>query len=588
MKLKTNMAAMTTTTVVRAPESPSLTNKNNLDRQPLTMMDMLNGAAGLNWGYFFNSELDASALRASLSRTLASFPELAGRVVRDKDVLSGVSIDLCNHGVPFVVQRMHKTEFDAMMRGDNDVDDNNVTPIGLIDSKHGNYVRLPTAKLFGLIRHSAPTIDTMLKHPRDGSGYSRDSAPMNVTLTHVVDDSNDNAISMSVLGICMNHGFADAASFFTFVNAWARCTQMGGEDMPTSPCGAQTLRRRITFVPNADRLLMEEVCARVARRTTGQDILGAHGAKPWSAPSSTAAAAAATTATTTPSPASESLSAAVDDSEHHQQQQQQSRTFTREELVALAAQRECDSGAVQHDDRSLVPLGIYKLSKYTRLAVTGLGSTQCVLRFNRELLASLKASANARSTNDALCAHLWRVVARLRPECRGLNMRLTLVVNVRGDRLDNFVPNQYFGNATTACVIEMPHSELVATGGLANVAAAIRRAVDSIDATHVEREELWIGFKNKVRYGLGRIRPNFKLLSRGLFISSFANFDVYGARFGDDKPAFFVPGVAALTMPYLYNIAPAPDGDGLDIFVRLPKAKMQSLLATGGAEAREW
>lgn len=68
--------------------------------QPLTVFDLLTGHFYTEQALFFSQTLDGAALRASLARTLRSFPALAGRISPDKEGREGV---LCSDvGVRFV------------------------------------------------------------------------------------------------------------------------------------------------------------------------------------------------------------------------------------------------------------------------------------------------------------------------------------------------------------------------------------------------------------------------------------------------------------------------------------------------------
>ncbi|MGP3940258.1 acyltransferase [Streptomyces sp. 6N106] len=148
------------------------------DRIRLSVYDMLIGPVYTPRAFFYRETLDGEALRASLARTLRTFPILSGRMKRDPD--GGLSVLCDDGGVRFV--EAYASE-----------------PMPDYGPRH-------TAKK-GLERH--------LSHAMPFWVVDRDTPLFTVKLTHMKGGG-------SILGLTMNHAVADGSSYMSFLESWVR------------------------------------------------------------------------------------------------------------------------------------------------------------------------------------------------------------------------------------------------------------------------------------------------------------------------------------------------------------------------------
>lgn len=213
-----------------------------------------------------------------------------------------------------------------------------------------------------------------------------------------------------------------------------------------------------------------------------------------------------------------------------------------------------------------------------------------IFYFSPESLAELKVSAAAYSTNDALCAFLWRhiTLARNPPgvdpttnsEAEEKNSALLYSVNIRSRAIPP-LPANYPGNASLAGMTDrLKIPTLTAKeSGLKDAAASIRKSLQKFDTP--DCVPLTIGFINS--------RPNptdYKIAYHGFLgpdisATSWADIHVYEGFWGEalGKPEFFrMPGEGADGGTVIFPRLPLKEGGGLEVMVGLECGAMERLL----------
>ncbi|RYP55801.1 hypothetical protein DL771_012392 [Monosporascus sp. 5C6A] len=206
-----------------------------------------------------------------------------------------------------------------------------------------------------------------------------------------------------------------------------------------------------------------------------------------------------------------------------------------------------------------------------------------IFYFSPGTLADLKAAAAAYSTNDALCAFIWRNMTLARDFSGrpsdldgGENTSAFIYgVNIR-NRTSPPLPPTYLGNASVACITDrLTVSTLTGGDGLPRAADAIRKSLS--------------GFKSPSRVpltiGLLDSRPDptdFKLahnafLGPDIIATSWADVKAYSWDWGalGTPDAFRTPGEGA---DGVIIILPRLEDGGLEVSVGLEAAAMDRLL----------
>lgn len=102
----------------------------------------------------------------------------------------------------------------------------------------------------------------------------------------------------------------------------------------------------------------------------------------------------------------------------------------------------------------------------------------------QELVAAEKAKGNAVSSNDIVCALAWKEQLRSEGGTLQGDARLCMPVDLR--RFPRSVRLDYFGNAVTIAILELPKAEVLDLETPA-LAARIRHAVDAVDEASLPR-----------------------------------------------------------------------------------------------------
>ena len=230
--------------------------------------------------------------------------------------------------------------------------------------------------------------------------------------------------------------------------------------------------------------------------------------------------------------------------------------------------------------------------------VRGRGTViRLVLRFPAAELARLKAKASGPgdesprlSSNDVLCAAVWRALAQSRRKRGPLDAAgggdgdatFCFVANTRALMLP---PEQqlFVGNAVVIAQAELPAAAL-RTGSLADAAAALRAAKARITPEAVRAEMAFVQAHADSRVSLGEAARNLRWntlpYDGGCGMWDWSKFAIYTLDFGGCKPFWLEPGLGApMLLPYVMGAAPAPDGDGAIVYANVPRDEATALLA---------
>ncbi len=197
--------------------------------------------------------------------------------------------------------------------------------------------------------------------------------------------------------------------------------------------------------------------------------------------------------------------------------------------------------------------------------------TQTITFTRRQLNAIKRAVAGSGhlSLNDALCAHLWQTLARtggvIRP---GREYKMQTIASVRG-RGALGVPQDYFGNAVTHMITQLPGEEIL-EADIAHLATHCRKALESLDDRDVLRQMLWLRHQEQ-RGRLHRVMSNVDLFGGDCIISSMFRLPVDEASFDGQLPSR--KAYTVVPAPWIIWLKPWPqEQGGIEIHAHLPRA----------------
>lgn len=175
------------------------------------------------------------------------------------------------------------------------------------------------------------------------------------------------------------------------------------------------------------------------------------------------------------------------------------------------------------------------------------------------------------TTNDILCAILWRRIAQIRKPTR--RSSLALLHNLRG-MAGLELSDDYLGNALMQVYLACDSEQLL-VAPIEEVARRIRVAIGRVTTYQVRRELAYIATQTKrdVEFSL---RGNLANLSDGLLCSNVSRFPVDELDFGFGKPCW-IEGQSCKLTGHLCSIASTPDNDGsLIVHLVLPRGEMKA------------
>lgn len=159
------------------------------ERVRLGVHDLMNGTFATPRTFFYRRTLDDSAVEESLRRTLARYPLLTGRLVRDAD--GGLSVVCDDAGAVFAVGHADRAMPDY-------------GPDRPARKDLRRYLHAVNA--FRVVGHDTPLLSVKVTHMRCGG---------------------------SVLGVSINHAVVDGGGYLDFLLHWSRTH--AGEDHPAAP-----------------------------------------------------------------------------------------------------------------------------------------------------------------------------------------------------------------------------------------------------------------------------------------------------------------------------------------------------------------
>ncbi|MFI2186399.1 acyltransferase [Streptomyces sioyaensis] len=233
-----------------------------------------------------------------------------------------------------------------------------------------------------------------------------------------------------------------------------------------------------------------------------------------------------------------------------------------------------------HNSRFVVASRREKYALLSRMALTAqrLRTTTC--RFGASELRAMKQAATAHlpygwiSTSDALTAHLWHLLGRLRARSAGPVERLGLLVDFRSYLTE--IPENYWGNTITCTELRLPVSE-IQNCSLGKTARLIRESMSENTAANARdeiaylREQRLAGRERKVMP-----RMLYRAYTNLLQVNDRAKLPFYDLDFGSGTPVRCeLPHVP---IPWAAQIMPTPEKDGSrEVHLSLPIATAAAL-----------
>ena len=208
----------------------------------------------------------------------------------------------------------------------------------------------------------------------------------------------------------------------------------------------------------------------------------------------------------------------------------------------------------------------------------------CFYYFSPERLRALKAAAQPInktdpwvSTNDALCALLWRhmTIARQLKESGHKNSTFEIPCDVRG-RLAPKLHPEYAGNAVVHAHFSYPIEELCSTApnGLHSAASAIRKAVDRVDEPLIRK--IYGVISSLPTIGSARYNLDF-LLGPDFFVTTLADYDWYSFDWGNHMDRLIRQRYISIHHVSAIVVQPRLRDGGLEVFMALKSEVFERL-----------
>lgn len=203
-------------------------------------------------------------------------------------------------------------------------------------------------------------------------------------------------------------------------------------------------------------------------------------------------------------------------------------------------------------------------------------SVNCHCYFSPERLRALKAASQPTnetdpwvSTNDALCALLWRhmTIARQLKESGYKISTFEIPCSVRG-RLAPKLHPEYAGNATCNAHVSYPIEELcsAAPNSLYSAASAIRKAIDSVDEPMIRK--IYGVIDSLPAIGSARYDIDF-LRGPDFFVTTLADYDWYSFDWGNHMDRLVRQRYIHIHHSSAAVVQPRLRDKGLEVFMAL-------------------
>lgn len=250
-----------------------------------------------------------------------------------------------------------------------------------------------------------------------------------------------------------------------------------------------------------------------------------------------------------------------------------------EELSAPAR----DGGAERGSTSFAVASRRQRMALIARLLVNTRKTSTVRLRYTAEevqavkdaVMADLDGTGQWVSTNDALVAHLWQCVGRLRARPDEARETLGLISDLR-IRLGDAVPSNYFGNAVTNTLPTMTAGEL-RSRPLGSIAEAVRSGANDNSLEKVRAEVAFL----RAQRAAGRSKQVISRMALDCFdgsvsLNNYSKIPFYQIDLGAGTPFWYEPPHSLI--PYSVSIVPTPEQDGgRDVTLVLPKDRARAV-----------
>lgn len=232
--------------------------------------------------------------------------------------------------------------------------------------------------------------------------------------------------------------------------------------------------------------------------------------------------------------------------------------------------------AAETSDRFAVHSRRAKAGLLARIALNARKVTSVTSRLSRAETAALKEAAMRDlagtdkwvSTNDAVSAHVWKVLGELRnrpddaPESLG-------VIAQFSDIPEGALPETYWGNTITSMQPTMTAGEL-RSQPLSGVAHTIRQSLTEITADKM-RDEVAFLLAQRAAGREKRVMPTmpFGAFSHNTQLNNQSKLPYYDIDFGDGTPVWCA--VPDLAIPWMVHLLATPEkDDSLDVDITMP------------------
>ncbi|GGN30944.1 hypothetical protein GCM10012285_00470 [Streptomyces kronopolitis] len=237
-------------------------------------------------------------------------------------------------------------------------------------------------------------------------------------------------------------------------------------------------------------------------------------------------------------------------------------------------------GARDHNSRFTVASRREKYALLSRMTLTAHKLGTATFRFDAAELQAMKQAATDQlphgwiSTSDALTAHLWHALGRLRDRSPGCVERLGVLVDFSGYLRD--LPANYWGNTITCAELRMTARD-IRNCPLGTTARLIRESLSQNIADQA-RDDLAYLVEQRTAGRDRRVLPRmlYRAYTDMLQVNDRAKLPFYTIDFGGGTP--YRCELPPVPIPWAAQIMPTPERDGSrEVHLSLPRAAADAL-----------
>ncbi|WP_433854736.1 acyltransferase [Streptomyces kronopolitis] len=246
-------------------------------------------------------------------------------------------------------------------------------------------------------------------------------------------------------------------------------------------------------------------------------------------------------------------------------------------------------GARDHNSRFTVASRREKYALLSRMTLTAHQLGTATFRFGAEELHAMKQAATEQlphgwiSTSDALTAHLWHALGRLRDRTPGSVERLGVLVDFSSYLHD--IPANYWGNTLTCAELRMTARD-IRHCPLGTTARLIRESL-SQNIAEQARDDLAYLVEQRTAGRDRRVLPRmlYRAYTDMLQVNDRAKLPFYALDFGGGTP--YRCELPQVPIPWAAQIMPTPERDGSrEVHLSLPRAAADALNRERSWQAR--